>query len=288
MTGAARGLGRAYVDYLAARGATVVVNDLDADRAGVVEAVVASGGVAIANGANVATEDGARRLVDDALQAYGHIDVVVNNAGISRPRAFQDMTYDDLKQMMDVHLGGHFNVTRAAWPHLLAADQGRVVMTSSNAALYGMPSHAHYAAAKGAILGLTRSLAQEAAATRVRVNAIAPGAFTRMAEASILDESHLRRMRRHMPAEKVAPVVAWLSHPSCDVNGAIFDARAGVVSAAFVGQTQGFFDPELSIEAVADHAAEILDRTGYRTPATTVEAAIWMLARADIASALDE
>jgi NAD(P)-dependent dehydrogenase (short-subunit alcohol dehydrogenase family) len=268
VTGAGRGLGRAYALLLAQRGARVVVNDLggsiegdgaDAEPAAtVVREIVAAGGVATANANDVSTVDGARALVDAAVQQFGGVDVLINNAGIVRWAGFPEADEDNLARHLAVHVGGSFNTTRAAWPHMAERGYGRVVMTTSTG-LFGLPNNVSYATAKAGVIGLTRSLATAAARHGITVNAIAPGAFTRMAggEGSPV-----------MSPDLVAPMVAFLAHEDCPVNGEVYAAGFGRFARIFVAQTDGWVhaDGEPTIEDVAQHWSAINDESGYFVP----------------------
>ena len=189
VTGAGNGLGRSHALAFAARGAKVVVNDLGGSVQGegrsdaadaVVKEIKAAGGEAIANKASVSDRDGARSIVDDALAAFGSVDIVVNNAGILRDKSFKNMTLDEFDLVIDVHLRGTAYVTHFAWPILYEKNWGRVVFTSSVSGIFGNFGQANYGAAKMAMLGLMNVLAIEGAAHNVRVNCLAPIAATRM------------------------------------------------------------------------------------------------------------
>jgi NAD(P)-dependent dehydrogenase (short-subunit alcohol dehydrogenase family) len=288
VTGGARGLGRAHAEHLAMRGASVVVNDLDVTPDGVghasdgardevVEGIRARGGTAIGNGDDVSTPEGARSIVDAALSEWGHIDIVVNNAGIAHNSPFESMDPADYLRMISIHLHGHAFVTQAAWPHFLEQDYGRVVMTASNAGIYGMPYNVHYSAAKMGIIGITRALALEAEDRNIRINAICPGAISRMMGIGVFDQDYADRMARLMPPEKVSPLVAYLADEACPVSGQIFNVRGGFVSLVFIGETLGFYDPELSMESITEHWDQISDQTGYIVPRNGMEAANNML-----------
>ncbi|WP_232006046.1 SDR family NAD(P)-dependent oxidoreductase [Mycobacterium sp. 852013-50091_SCH5140682] len=263
ITGAGRGLGRAYALLLAARGAKVVVNDPggsltgDGDDPGPAHAVVdeirAAGGQAVANVDTVATPVGGRAVIDAARETYGRIDILIHNAGIVRRGSLKDMTYEDFDAVLDVHLRGAFHVVRPAFPLMCDAGYGRVVLTSSIGGLYGNHGVANYAAAKAGILGLCNVVALEGAAEGVTCNAIVPGAVTRMAEG--LDTSAYPPMG----AELVAPVVGWLAHETCTVTGEVFVAIAGRVARAIVSETPGVYRPEWTIEEVGEHLEAIRD-----------------------------
>ena len=275
VTGAGRGIGRAYALLLAERGAAVVVNDLGASiegagadegpAAGVVAAITAAGGTAVADGHDVSDSDGAAALIAAATDTYGRLDALVNNAGIIRWAPFPDVDAEDFDAHLAVHLRGSFLVTRAAWPHLVDSGQGRVVMTTSTGIL-GLPHNASYAAAKGGVLGLTRSLATRGAKYGVKVNAIAPAANTRMADGgpTALD-----------PA-LVAPLVAYLAHEDCPVTGEVYTAGAGRFARLFLASTPGWVadgedeDGDPTPEDVAAHWDAINDEEGYTVPADLV------------------
>ncbi len=268
VTGAGRGLGRAYALLLASRGARVVVNDLggsiggdgaDSDvAAAVVDEITRTGGDAIADTNDVASAHGAQTLIDTALEQFGRVDVVVNNAGIVRWAGFPEADEDNLARHLAVHVGGSFNTTRAAWPHMVEHGYGRVVMTTSTG-LFGLPNNLAYATAKAGIVGLTRSLATAASRHGITVNAIAPGAFTRMAGGSGSPE---------MSPDLVAPIVAFLAHEDCPVNGEIYAAGFGRFARIFLASTEGWVDDacEPTIEDVARHWAEINRERPYSVP----------------------
>ncbi|MDH4148536.1 MAG: SDR family NAD(P)-dependent oxidoreductase, partial [Acidimicrobiia bacterium] len=190
VTGAGRGIGRAYAHLLAERGASVVVNDLggsmegvgaDAEPSAAVAAeIVAAGGTAAADDSDVATAGGARVLVDAAVERFGRLDILINNAGIIRWAGFPDADIDNLERHLAVHTVGSFNTARAAWAHMVTQAYGRIVMTTSTGML-GLPNNTSYATAKAAVIGLTRSLATAGVAHGIKINLIAPAAYTRMA-----------------------------------------------------------------------------------------------------------
>jgi NAD(P)-dependent dehydrogenase (short-subunit alcohol dehydrogenase family) len=274
VTGAGNGLGRAHARLLAARGAQVVVNDLGGavDGAGassgpaaaVAREIEDAGGVALANTDTVATPDGGRALVDAAVEAFGGVDIVVNNAGILRDRAFHNLTPDELDPVLDVHLRGSFFVTVPAWRVMRERGYGRVVFTSSASGILGNFGQANYGAAKMGVVGMTRVLAVEGARHGIRVNAIAPMARTRMTD-GLLGDMHDR-----LDPELVSPVAAWLAHERCSVTGEVFTVGGGRVGRMFVGVTPGYFKPDLTIEDVDAHLDEIRDEAGYVVPADSL------------------
>jgi NAD(P)-dependent dehydrogenase (short-subunit alcohol dehydrogenase family) len=270
VTGAGNGLGRAHALLLAARGAQVVVNDLggSVDGAGasagpaatVAQEIEDGGGVALANTDTVATPEGGRALVAAALEAFGRLDIVVNNAGILRDRAFHNLTPDELDPVLDVHLRGSFFVTLPAWRVMRERGYGRVVFTSSASGILGNFGQANYGAAKMGVVGMTRVLAIEGGPHGIRVNAIAPMARTRMTDGLLGD------MHDWLDPELVAPVAAWLAHERCSVTGEVFTVGGGRVGRVFVAVTPGYFKPDLTIEDVDAHLDEIRDEAGYLVP----------------------
>ena len=270
VTGAGRGIGRAHALLLAERGASVVVNDLGGSMEGegadvgpaaaVAEEIAAAGGAAIADGSDVSTPDGGRALIDAAVEQFGRLDVLVNNAGIMRWAGLPEVDAVDLERHLAVHVGGSFNTTRAAWPHLVDQGYGRIVMTTS-AGFFGLPKNLAYATAKGGVIGLTRSLSTAGARHGIKVNLIAPAAVTRMAGPAT-DETP------PMPPEQVAPMVAFLAHEDCPVTGEIYAAGAGRFARIFIASTEGYLhaDGDPTIEDVAENWATINEESGYSVP----------------------
>src|SRR3974390_202989 len=229
VTGAGAGLGRQHALMFGARGAKVVVNDLgggvagggksSAAAEGVVEEIKALGGEAVANFDSV--EDGAK-VIQTALDAFGTVDVVVNNAGIIRDAAFHKMTADDWDLVVRVHLKGAAEVTRAAWPIMRDKRYGRVVMTTSAAGIYGNFGQANYSAAKLGMYGLAKPLAEEGFSKSIFVNTIAPVAASRMTQ-SLLTEEQFNKIK----PEWVSPLVGWLAHEHCTETKGLFEVGAG-------------------------------------------------------------
>ncbi len=253
---------------LAARGAIVVVNDLggsmegtgaDAGPASDVAARIAeAGGTALADTSDVSTAVGAQALVDAAVESFGRVDVVINNAGIMRWAGFPEVDEDDLSQHLAVHTIGSFLVTRAAWPHMAERNYGRIVMTTSSG-VFGLKNNTAYATAKAAVVGLTRSLAVAGSPQGISANLIAPAAMTRMAGGGETPG---------MAPELVAPMAAYLAHESCPVNGEIYAAGAGRFARVFLATTSGYVHPgaSVTIEDVARHWTEINDPARYSVP----------------------
>jgi NAD(P)-dependent dehydrogenase (short-subunit alcohol dehydrogenase family) len=253
---------------LAARGASVVVNDLGGAMDGsgadtgpatdVAAEIAALGGTALADASDISTTVGAGAVVDAAVDAFGRLDVLVNNAGIIRWAAFPDADEDNLVRHLSVHTVGSFNTARAAWPHMVDRAYGRIVMTTSSG-IFGLPNNTSYATAKAAVVGLTRSLATAGATHGILANLIAPAAATRMAG----DVGPVE-----MTPELVAPMAAYLAHEACPVTGEIYAAGAGRFARVFVATVPGYVHEgrEATIEDVAAHWASINDETGYYVP----------------------
>jgi len=277
VTGAGRGIGRAYAQLLAARGASVVVNDLGGSIAGVgadagpaaevVDEIVTAGGVALADQHDIATVDGADALVATAVERYGRIDVVVTNAGIMRWAGMPEVDAEALDAHLAVHVDGTFHTVRAAWPAMVEQGYGRIVMTTSTGML-GLPANLAYATAKGGVVGMMRSLSVAGAKHGILVNCIAPAAFTRMAGPSGTEPAADDPMATLMAPELVAPMVAFLAHEDCPVSGEIYTAGAGRFARLFLASTEGYVhaDGPPTVEDVAAHWAAINDETGYFVP----------------------
>ncbi|QCB36765.1 SDR family NAD(P)-dependent oxidoreductase [Sphingobium sp. PAMC28499] len=263
ITGAGRGLGRAYALLLAARGAKVVVNDPGVSMQGegtdagpaqsVVDEIRAAGGQAIASTDSVATPEGGQAMIDLARDQFGSIDILIHNAGIVRRGGLAELSYADFETVLDVHLRGAFHVVRAAFPHMCAANYGRIVLTGSINGLYGNAGVVNYSVAKAGMIGLSNVAAIEGAAHGVKSNIILPGAVTRMAEG--LDTSAYPPM----DPELVAPAVGYLAHQNCAVSGEMLIAMAGRVARAYTMETVGLFQPDWTIEQIADRLEGIRD-----------------------------
>jgi NAD(P)-dependent dehydrogenase (short-subunit alcohol dehydrogenase family) len=288
VTGAGRGLGREYALALAARGARVVVNDLGAalDGAGsdaapaaaVAQEIVDAGGEAIANSASVTEPEGAASIASDALQRFGRIDIVINNAGNMDPGGLPELPLEMVQRHFEIHALGAFNVTRAAWPTLTERGYGRVVLTAS-IGLYGGSFLISYSTAKGASVSLGRSLADAGAGQGIRVNMIAPAAETRMVtDPDYRAKCALPPLDPEAPIDplrgpdRVVPMVLVLAHESCPVNGEVMWAGLGRFARVFIGETPGIIDPDLTAEGVLERWDEIVDERGYAVHPTTAAA----------------
>jgi NAD(P)-dependent dehydrogenase (short-subunit alcohol dehydrogenase family) len=270
VTGAGRGLGREHARLLAARGAAVVVNDrpITGDAAVLADEIVASGGRAVAYEGDVAVPGAAAAAVESALVAFGRLDAVIANAGVLRSAELADTDDELLDEVLGVNLRGAFATARAAWPSMMAQGSGRVVFTTSNSGLLGVPGSSAYGASKAALWGLTRVLGLEGAEHGIGVNAIAPIAFTAMSAASRAAPESWRtgegdEWAARLAPEQIAPVVGWLAHPDCTLNGEVLSVAGGRVARFFLGLTPGVVDDALTVESVRAHEAEILREDGY-------------------------
>ncbi|KAF0960237.1 SDR family NAD(P)-dependent oxidoreductase [Rhodococcus sp. T7] len=289
VTGAGRGLGRDHALQFAARGASVVINDLGVESGGdgtdvsvaqtVVDEIVAAGGTAVADTHSVADAEGAAAVIATATEAFGRVDILVNNAGIISYGLFGDLTDDQWHRMQSVTVDGAYFVSRAAWPVFRAQGKGVIVNTTSNAGFAGCPQLSHYGTAKLAVAGLTKSLALEGEELGIRVNAIAPMAITRMnrdaffsgAEQESADwQEELRSGKIPMgPSEVVSPTVLWLAHESTTVNGEIFSTSSGKVARVAFVVGEGWFDPNHTPEDLRDNVDTIRELGDYIDPKST-------------------
>jgi NAD(P)-dependent dehydrogenase (short-subunit alcohol dehydrogenase family) len=272
VTGAGGGLGREHAKLLASRGALVVVNDVGGavDGSGgsatpaehVVQEIKDAGGEAVADTNSVATPEGGEAIVQTAVDAYERVDIVVNNAGILRDKAFHNMEPDIIEAVLTVHLKGAFYVTRPAWKLMREQGYGRVVNTSSSAGILGNFGQANYGAAKMGLVGLTNVLAIEGERYNIKANAVSPIAGTRMT-AEVLG-----KLQDLLDPALVSPVVAYLAHEDCPVSGNIYSIGGGRVVRFFIGMTEGYMkrDGALTMEDVRDHFEEINDTSEFTVP----------------------
>jgi NAD(P)-dependent dehydrogenase (short-subunit alcohol dehydrogenase family) len=282
VTGAGGGLGRAYALELARRGARVVVNDLGGARDGtghsdaaaaVVEQIRGAGGEAIANGASVTELEQVEAMVAAAKERWGGVHILINNAGILRDKSFAKMDMADFRAVIDVHLLGSANCTKAVWETMREQNYGRILMTSSSTGLYGNFGQANYGAAKLGLAGLAKTLHLEGARNNIRVNVIAPTAATRMTEDIFPPE-----MLGLFNPDNVVPAALFLVSDDAPSN-AIVGAGAGVVQAAYVTLTPGIALPEgrRTVEEVAANWDRIADRSGEIVPQSGAEQAMMIL-----------
>jgi NAD(P)-dependent dehydrogenase (short-subunit alcohol dehydrogenase family) len=282
VTGAGGGLGRAYALELARRGAKVVVNDLGGARDGtghsdaaasVVAEIETAGGEAIANGASVTDLGQVEAMVEAAKARWGSVDILVNNAGILRDKSFVKMSMDDFRAVVDVHLIGSANCTKAVWETMRAQGYGRILMTSSSTGLYGNFGQANYGAAKLGLAGFAKTLHLEGAKYGIRVNTIAPTAATRMTEDIFPPE-----MLPLFNPDNVVPAALYLVSEEAPSN-MIVGAGGGVVQAAYITLTPGYALPEgrRTVEEVAAHWDEIASREGEIVPQSGAEQAMLIL-----------
>jgi len=272
VTGAGGGLGRQHALALAARGAKVVVNDLGGTLDGtggtpkaaraVVDEICAAGGEAIASGASVTDAAAVQAMVDEAIKTWGRVDILVNNAGILRDKSFAKMSLDDFRLVIEVHLMGAVNCTKAVWDTMRAQNYGRIVMTTSSSGLYGNFGQSNYGAAKMALVGLMQTLSIEGAKNDIRVNCLAPTAATRMTE-NLMPEAVLKLLQ----PEAVTPGLLTLVAEDAPTR-AILCAGAGAFERAHVTLTQGVFVglPDDAAEQVAANFAALSDRDGEAVP----------------------
>ena len=270
VTGAGNGLGKSHALELARLGAKVVVNDFGGARDGsggsteaaeqVVAEIQAAGGEAIANGADVSSPEQVDAMVKQAMDTWGRIDVLINNAGILRDKSFVKMTQDDWDKDIAVHLTGSEICTRAVWPIMREQGYGRIVMTTSTSGLYGNFGQANYGAAKMALVGFTNVLAIEGASKNIKANVIAPVAKTRMTE------DLLGPLGEKVAPQYVSPIVTYLAHESCEPTGRIFSVAGGRVAEIFIGEGPGFTDPDLSPESIAANFDQVTNRDTYDVP----------------------
>lgn len=286
VTGAGRGLGRAYALELGRRGAKVVVNDLPLEDGPdpaqvVVDEILAEGGTASAASVSVGTSVGGQAVIDHAVERFGPVDVVINNAGPLRFSRFAEMSDDYLDAVIDVHLKGAFYVTRPVWASMMARGYGRIVMTSSNAGVLGMDASSNYAAAKGGIMGLTRSLALEGAPCGIKVNAIMPaattsprvGSSTRVGSDTERIAKAFAPLADRMTAEHNAALVTVLASEHCPTTGQTYSSVAGRYARVAPRVARGWLSGErlATPEEVLAHFDEIHDLEEFEVVESAAE-----------------
>lgn len=263
-------LGRAHALLLGARGANVVVNDIGrdpearhypgaADAEAVAAEIGAMGGKAIANTDSVTSPEGAQAIVQAALDAFGSLDILVNNAGISIGASIDVISARDIQRHIEVNLMGALWCSRAAWPHMKAAGYGRIVNITSSS-MTGFANQVAYAASKGGVWSMTRSLAAEGEAYGIRVNAVSPGGYTRLVISTLEDVSPLlANARENLPPELSSPAVAFLAHEDCPITGECLDSVGGEVQRCYIARTAGFNDRDHTIETIAEQLEAVMD-----------------------------
>jgi len=270
VTGAGGGLGRQHALELARRGARVVVNDLGGSMDGsgggsdaankVVEEIKALGGEAIANGSSVTDDAGVARMVKDAMDAWGRIDILIANAGILRDKTFAKMEFGDFSVVVDVHLFGTVKPVKAVWEIMRTQNYGRIVVTTSSSGLYGNFGQSNYGAAKLGLIGLMNTLKLEGQKNNVHVNAIAPVAATRMTENLGMPAEVLEQLK----PELVTPGVVFLCSEEAP-TGHILTAGAGAFALSRIVETEGvYIGPGATVEQVRDNWSKITDETGQK------------------------
>jgi 3-hydroxyacyl-CoA dehydrogenase/3a,7a,12a-trihydroxy-5b-cholest-24-enoyl-CoA hydratase len=268
VTGAGRGLGESYARYLARLGAHVIVNDLGVDTDGkgrsaapasaVAFSIVAAGGSASSDHSDVSSPAEARALVAQIIAERGRIDAIINNAGnFPAPADFADTPFAAFESTWYSHMGSTLHLCHAVLPHMRAANYGRIVNTNSTQSLYGGTTSPAYAAAKGAVQGLTLSIAGALRGSGVTANCLSPGAFTRMVDRTERPPEFTASLRRTLAPDLVAPLAAWLCHRDCTENGAVLQGMAGWFSRTLIGDLAGFWDFDPTVESVAQGFAAL-------------------------------
>lgn len=278
VTGAGGGLGREYALELARRGAQVVVNDLGGSVSGtgeshraadvVVEEITTAGGEAVANYDSVATAEGGESIVATAMDSFGKVDIVVNNAGILRDKSFAKMSVEEIYAVLDVHLKGAFHVSQPAFKVMRENAYGRFVHAASASGLFGNFGQANYGAAKAGIVGLSNVLAIEGTKYNIKSNVIAPIALTRMTE------DILGPLAEHVDPKQVMPMVVYLCSEANELTHEVFSIGGGRFARVFIGVNQGWFaGPGVvpTIEELADHMDEVRDISEYVIPGNLTE-----------------
>ena len=282
VTGAGGGLGRAYALELARRGAKVVVNDLGGARDGsgasdaaarVVEEIEGAGGIAVSDGSSVTDLAQVEEMVARAKARWGGVHILINNAGILRDKSFAKMSMEDFRLVVEVHLIGSANCTKAVWEPMREQNHGRILMTSSSTGLYGNFGQANYGAAKLGLAGFAKTLSLEGARYNIRINTLAPTAATRMT-----DDIFPPEMLAAFNPDNVVPAALFLVSEDAPTN-AIVGAGGGVVQSAYVTLTPGVALPEgeRTVEAVAAAWDRIIDRSGEIVPQSGAEQAMLIL-----------
>ena len=271
VTGAGGGLGRCHALQFAERGAKVIVNDLGGavDGSGgsseaadkVVEEIKAMGGDAISNGSSVTDKAGVKKLVDDAMAAYGRIDILVNNAGVLRDKSFAKVTLDDFEFVVDVHMMGSVYCTKAVWPIMVEQKYGRIVMTSSSSGIFGNFGQSNYGSAKMGVVGLMNTLRIEGQKNNIKVNSLVPVAATRMTENLGMPDAVFDSLK----PESVSPAVIFMSSEDAP-DGVMISAGAGVFAMAEIVHSEGIAlkGDDLNADMLAEKWSEASDMTNSK------------------------
>jgi NAD(P)-dependent dehydrogenase (short-subunit alcohol dehydrogenase family) len=286
VTGAGRGLGRLYAVELARRGAAVVVNDLGGSMHGdgadtsvadaVVEEIERAGGVAVASHDSVDSPEGGEAIVRTAIDSFGRLDAVVSNAGIFNSGPFEELSHDDWRRMLSVHLDGGFYLSQPAYREMKAAGYGRFVVISSSGGMFGQPLEAHYAAAKAGLVGLANVIAIEGAPHGISANTVLPFGFSRMVTETVGDPKALEEtgFLKLIQPELVVPIVVFLASRACEFTHQNYSACAGRFSRVFVGLGEGWLaEPGSNPTAddVAAHLPEVSATEPFTIPGSIFE-----------------
>ena len=273
VTGSGRGIGKGYAHYFSRLGASIVINDSGVNTEGrgesaivaeeVCDEIVRLGGTAVFSSHSVCSEDGAKAIVNTAIDSYGKIDAIVNNAGIYSGGSITELDIDTFRRHLDVHILGTLLLSREAWPYL-ASTKGRIVNTISGS-IFGMPNYASYSAAKGGVLGLTKSLAVEGRDFDIAVNCVAPSASTRLTRIAMADapKEKLDEFERKMPPDSIAPVVAYLSHSDCSLSGECLSVSGKRITRYFIGETAGITLPAITPELIRENIFTIANPLNF-------------------------
>lgn len=302
VTGAGRGLGRLYALDLARRGASVVVNDLGgtmhgagSDTAvadGVVDEIRQAGGRAVASYDSVDSPAGGRAIIDTALEHFDRLDAVVSNAGIFNSIPFEQLSADDWRSMLRVHLDGGFHLSQPAYTVMKEQKYGRFVFISSSAGNFGQPMEAHYAAAKTGLVGLSNVIAIEGAAHGISSNTVLPTGFSRMVTETVGDEKFLAEsgFMRAIRPELVVPLVTFLASRHCSVTHRNYSACAGRYARVFVGLTDGWLseaDSDPAAEDIEAHVEQMSSTDGFIVPDSIVDEVLQVCDRRRISAMPD-
>lgn len=303
VTGAGRGLGRLYALDLAGRGAAVVVNDLGGSMRGdgsdasvadtVVEEITQAGGRAVASHDSVDSPEGGQAIVDTALDTFGRLDAVVSNAGIFGSVLFEDLSIDDWRRMLRVHLDGGFYLSQPAYRAMKDQGYGRFVFISSSAGIFGQPMEAHYAAAKAGLVGLTNVIAIEGEAHGISANSVMPTGFSRMVTETVGDEKFLTEsgFMRAIRPELVVPLVTFLASRDCTFTHRNYSACAGRYARVFVGLSGGWLtdtDSAPTAEDIQAHVEDISSTDEFIVPSSIVDEVLEVCDRRGISAMPDD